>query len=286
MLAAVAAARPGALALGAASLPTRRPSPPPKTLRVVAHATTSRCSTRPFSTRLHRAQLRLHGLRHAVRAGQRAASRSRRWSSGTPPRKDSKPWSFTLRPSLKFSDGSAVTSADVVATLQRWAARDSMGRCDGRRAGAEWKVVDDKHLLAARWPSPSAWCQVRWLIPRGFKPLFILPEKHRQDAVHRAPTEVHRLGPVHLQARRMDAGQPRWCSCATPTTCRAASRPSGTAGGKKSSFDRVEWRYMPDANTATAALKSGEVDIVNVVPPDYIAPLRTDANVKIGAGGA
>ena len=55
--------------------------------------------------------------------------------------KDGKQWSFTLRPGLKFHDGSAVTAADCVASLQRWGGRDSIGRAMGV-AGAEWKAVE------------------------------------------------------------------------------------------------------------------------------------------------
>src|SRR5215213_1884631 len=42
--------------------------------------------------------------------------------------KDGKLWTFTLRPNLKFSDGTAVTAADVVASMQRWTSKDSIGR--------------------------------------------------------------------------------------------------------------------------------------------------------------
>jgi peptide/nickel transport system substrate-binding protein len=62
--------------------------------------------------------------------------------------------------------------------------------------------------------------------------------------------------------------------------------PNGLAGSKKSKFDRVEWLYLPDANSAIAALKRGEVDLIEQVPPDYIAPLRTDPNIKVGSAGA
>src|SRR5258706_280728 len=37
-------------------------------------------------------------------------------------------WTFQLRPGLKFHDGEAVLAADVVASLARWSARDSMGQ--------------------------------------------------------------------------------------------------------------------------------------------------------------
>jgi peptide/nickel transport system substrate-binding protein len=62
--------------------------------------------------------------------------------------------------------------------------------------------------------------------------------------------------------------------------------PSALSGSKKPAFDRVEWLYLPDANSAIAALKNGEVDMVEQVPPDYIAPLRSDPNIKLGAAGS
>ena len=61
--------------------------------------------------------------------------------------------------------------------------------------------------------------------------------------------------------------------------------PSGLAGSKKGHFDRVEWLYLPDSNSAVAALKKGEVDMIEQVPADYIAPLRSDPNVKVFSGG-
>src|SRR5919201_5263623 len=36
-------------------------------------------------------------------------------------------WTFKLRPGLKFHDGEPVRAKDVVASLTRWSARDTMG---------------------------------------------------------------------------------------------------------------------------------------------------------------
>jgi len=52
-------------------------------------------------------------------------------------------YTFTLRDGLAWHDGSPVTSADAVASLKRWGARDSMGQ---KLMGfvKEWQEVDAK----------------------------------------------------------------------------------------------------------------------------------------------
>jgi len=37
-------------------------------------------------------------------------------------------YDFTLRDGLSFHDGAKVTSADVLASLERWGAKDAMGQ--------------------------------------------------------------------------------------------------------------------------------------------------------------
>jgi peptide/nickel transport system substrate-binding protein len=41
---------------------------------------------------------------------------------------DGRTWTFTLRDGLNFHDGAPVTTADVIASLQRWAVRDGLGQ--------------------------------------------------------------------------------------------------------------------------------------------------------------
>ena len=52
-------------------------------------------------------------------------------------------WTFTLRDGLVWSDGKPVTSEDCIASIKRWAARDSMGQ---KMMGsvADFEKVDDK----------------------------------------------------------------------------------------------------------------------------------------------
>ena len=57
--------------------------------------------------------------------------------------------------------------------------------------------------------------------------------------------------------------------------------PNGATGGKRVLLDRVEWRYIPDAATAGAALEAGEVDFWENVPLDFTPRLEKNANVRI-----
>src|SRR5688572_25791415 len=52
-------------------------------------------------------------------------------------------WTFTLRDGLEFHDGQPVTTDDVVASLKRWAVRDTLGQILWAKV-AEVKPVDAK----------------------------------------------------------------------------------------------------------------------------------------------
>ncbi|HEY6718690.1 MAG TPA: ABC transporter substrate-binding protein, partial [Reyranella sp.] len=56
---------------------------------------------------------------------------------------------------------------------------------------------------------------------------------------------------------------------------------SGLAGGKVAKVDRVEWLTIPDTSTQVNALINGEVDLVEIVPPDLLPLLAKEKNVKI-----
>ncbi len=269
----------GGLALAMASLhaPAQQQ---PKTLRVVAHADlkildptfTTAYISRNFGYMVY------DTLFAQDANGKPQPQMVEKYSTS----KDGKQWSFTLRPGLKFSDGSAVTSADAIASLQRWAARDSLGRAMVA-SGAEWKAVD-AHSFTLTLTEPFGMVLDGLAKPSGFPPV-ILPERIAKMPATAPLTEVVGSGPFVFKRDEWVPGNKAVFVRNTNYVARSEP-PSGLSGSKKTSFDRVEWLYLPDANSAVAALKRGEVDLVEQLPPDYIAPLRTDSNVKIGSGGA
>ncbi|MCR6474640.1 ABC transporter substrate-binding protein [Variovorax sp. ZS18.2.2] len=269
-----------ALALSAACLPALAQAPAPKTLKVVAHADlkildptfTTAYISRNFGYMVY------DTLFAQDSTGKPQPQMVEKYTAS----KDGKQWSFTLRPGLKFSDGSAVTSADAVASLQRWAARDSLGRAM-TASGAEWKQVDARNFTLTL-TEPFGMVLDALAKPSGFPPV-VLPERLAKMPATAPLTEVLGSGPFIFKRDEWVPGN-KAVFVRNPNYVARSEPPNGLAGSKKSNFERVEWLYLPDSNSAIAALKRGEVDLVEQLQPDYIAPLRTDASVKIGSGGA
>lgn len=195
--------------------------------------------------------------------------------------RDGRAWTFALREGLKFSDGSAVTSADAVASLQRWASRDSIGRAMVA-AGAQWRAVDARTfeltlkeqfgLVLEALAKPSSF------------PAVVLPERLAKMTTSAPLPEVLGSGPFVFKRDEWVPGS-KLVFVRNPHYVPRSEPPSGLAGGKESKFDRVEWHYLPDANSAVAALRRGEVDLIEQVSPDYIALLRGEPDLRIGSGG-
>ena len=56
---------------------------------------------------------------------------------------------------------------------------------------------------------------------------------------------------------------------------------SGLAGGKVAKVDRVEWITIPDQQTQVNALMNGEIDMIEIVPPDLLPLLAKDKSIKV-----
>jgi peptide/nickel transport system substrate-binding protein len=197
--------------------------------------------------------------------------------------KDGRLWTFTLRPGLKFSDGSPVTAADAVASLQRWTARDSIGRAMTAISSPEWKAVDTS-TFTLTLKEPFGLVLEGLSKPSGFPPV-IMPERLAKQPTTAPISEVLGSGPFIFKRDEWVPGN-KVVFVRNPQYVPRGDAPSNLAGSKKPAFDRVEWLYLPDANSAISALQKGEVDLIEQLPPDYITPLRADANIKVQASGS
>jgi peptide/nickel transport system substrate-binding protein len=188
-------------------------------------------------------------------------------------------YTFTLRDGLKFHDGAAVTSADVVASLQRWGQRDGLGQQLTSRI-AELVAVDAK---TTRLKLKEPWGLVLDALgkPSSNVP-FIMPERIAKTPATQNITDPTGSGPFIMKKEEWVPGS-KIVYVKNPAYVPRGEEPSGLAGGKRALVDRVEWLYMPDAQTAANAVQAGELDIFEEVPADMLKNLGRNANLKLAA---
>ncbi len=185
---------------------------------------------------------------------------------------------FTLRDGLRFHDGQPVTSADVVASLQRWGQRDGMGQLLMART-AELVAVDAR---TTRLKLKEPWGLVLDALGKPSSQVpFIMPERLARTPATVPITDPTGSGPFIMKKDEWVPGSKIVYVRNTAYVPRKEP-PSGLAGGKQAGVDRVEWLYMPDPQTAANALRSGELDIFEEVPADMLKDLGKAPHVKVG----
>jgi len=190
---------------------------------------------------------------------------------------DKKTWTFELRDGLKFSDGSAVTSEDVIASLKRWAARDGAGQHMMQRV-ADIAKKDDKtfqfilkepygYLVDALGKTSTPLC-------------YIMRKKEAETNPMEKITAYVGSGPFIFNETETRQGV-RYVYDRNPNYVPRAEPPSGLAGGKVAKVDRVMFENMADSQTALAALQAGEIDFYETPPVDLIGQLEGDGNLTL-----
>jgi peptide/nickel transport system substrate-binding protein len=186
-------------------------------------------------------------------------------------------YSFTLRDGLKFHDGQPVRGRDCVASLERWMVRDSFGQTLAT-AVAEMKGSDDKSFtIRLKEPFPlliNALAKVSSLVP------LIMPERLAKTDPYKQITEMVGSGPFKFVASEFQPGNKVVYVKNTDYVPRAEP-PNWASGGKIAKVDRVEWLYIPDHATATAALNAGEADWWENPPLDLVPVLAANPEVTV-----
>ena len=183
---------------------------------------------------------------------------------------------ITLRDGLLFHDGAPVLARDAAASIKRWMVRNPFGQ---KLATVTETVsaLDDKRLvLRLTKPFP--------LLTTALASIgsccFVMPERVAATDPFKQITDATGSGPFQFLPDELNSGS--LVAYARNRAYRPRDEPvSFTAGGKQAFFDRVEWRIIPDAATAAAALQNREIDWFEQPPPELQELLARDRAIAI-----
>ena len=191
--------------------------------------------------------------------------------------KDGKTWTFTLREGLAFHDGKPVTSEDVVASLKRWASRDTFG---GQMAkGLAGYETPDAKTFVLKFNEPFGLVLEALGKPSANVP-FIMPKRVADTPGDTQIKETVGSGPYVFKTDEFRPGD-KLVFVKNAAYKPRAEPPSGTTGGKQVYVDRVEWLIIRDAQTQLNALLNGEADILEQPAFEQYATLRSKPDIQL-----
>jgi peptide/nickel transport system substrate-binding protein len=186
-------------------------------------------------------------------------------------------YTFTLRDGLLFHDGKKVTSEDVIASIKRWGAKDSMGQ-KLLSFTKEMKAVDDKTFQLVL-KEPYGLVLESLGKPSSNVP-FIMPKRVAETPASEQISDFIGSGPFVFKKDEWKPGD-KTVYVKFDKYKPRGEPPSGLAGGKKVNVDRVEWLAIPDHQTAVNAILNGEIDFIEAPPHDLLPVLKADKSIQL-----
>ena len=191
--------------------------------------------------------------------------------------RDRKTWTFTLRDGLEFHDGTPVTSADVIASLARWAKRDGMGEFLMFYTEALEAVNAKSFRLKLKEPYGLVLESLGK--PSSYVP-FILPKRVADTPADKQIDDYTGSGPFIFKKEEWKPGE-KVVYVKNPRYRPRGEAASGTAGGKVVKVDRVEWLIIKDPQTQANALAAGEIDLIEFPAHEMYAGFKGNPDIQL-----
>ena len=192
-------------------------------------------------------------------------------------------YTFTLRDGLKFHDGTAVTTKDVLPSLKRWAARDGVGQ---RLFGFidKFEAVDAKTFRMALTKPYSM--VLESLGKSGTSLPVIMREAEALVDPQVQVKEAIGSGPFKFAADQWVPGSKAVYLKNPDYVTRPGNEPASFfAGSKFAGVDRIELIWISDPQTAMSALVNGEIDFYEAPNNDFLPILEKAKGVKLETTG-
>ncbi|MGA2127678.1 MAG: ABC transporter substrate-binding protein, partial [Xanthobacteraceae bacterium] len=186
-------------------------------------------------------------------------------------------FTFKLREGLLWHDGKPVTADDCIASIKRWAAKDTLGQ----------KVMSFVDTMTAQGPRSFT---IKLKEPTGLlifalgKPSsnvpFMMPRRVAETDPSTQISDFTGSGPFVFKSDEWKPGD-RAVYVKFDKYKPRPEPPSGLAGGKVVKVDRVEWLAMSDQQQAVNALLAGEIDYVEAPSHDLLPLLTADSSIVL-----
>ena len=182
-------------------------------------------------------------------------------------------YTFKLRQGIRFHNGKPMTSADVVASFDRY------GKIGNQRSFLEnvasWDAPDaETFVIRMKKPQPT----FIEALSSFSVPVVIIPAENKDDppqqlkAVGTGPWQLVEAVPgSFVKLKRYDGYQPN-------TTF---EEKTGFGGYKQACFDTVTFRIVTEPGARLAGLKTGELQGVEDLPAKSLPDLKKDPKVTI-----
>ena len=190
---------------------------------------------------------------------------------------DSLTYTFKLRPGLMFHDGAPVTSEDVIASIQRWGKKDSMGQ--KLMEFTESMTANGADGFTMKLKKPFGLALMALAKPSSNVP-FIMPKSIASTPADKQISEFVGSGPFVFNAAAWKPGDTVVFDKNKDYKPRTEAS-SWAAGAKNVLVDKVEWISMPDQQTAANALIAGEIDYVESPATDLLPILEDEEGVSV-----
>ena len=186
-------------------------------------------------------------------------------------------WTFTLRDGLKWTDGTPVTTADVIPSIKRFTDKDVQGGLLAKFTQSMTAVDDRTFRIVLKEPFGLI---LKTLAKSASVPLFVMPKRVAETPISQQISDTTGSGPFIFKKDEWKPGE-KVVYVRNPAYVPRKEPPSGLAGGKVAKLDRVEWISIPDGQTAINALLTGEIDMLEQPSHDLLPILEKDKDIEI-----
>lgn len=190
---------------------------------------------------------------------------------------DGKTITFYLRQGVKFHNGEEMKADDVVASMERWFSRSSVGKANFSDATI---VAEDDYTVVLNLKEYSF--LTLYFLANPTQLAGITTKENAESADEALGiAEMIGTGPFKFEEWKQD--QYIHLSKFDDYNSRS-EEPDGFAGSKEVLIDDLYFEFVTDPSTRVAGMLSGEYDIVTTIPFDSVEQLESDANVEVESG--